>query len=351
MGQRANYVILERGSTLLYYSHWGGGTVPADAFWGPSSAESLIRTNSPADQWLPSPFAEGGIALDKDRRRAFFFGKAELLDSPEMWNLFLSLAGRVWAADGWSLEVGKNQEDMAEFCGKPRSSVRVEAPDVPPAAFPLTKFAGPSVRSHVCAFVAHKTAVGLEDRVVGLTLSGALLNGPAFLSLLAELPTLDEARADAVERRDPRSVFRSLRSFALLDETTMSLEVFDPFEARTLNWIAKAWPGWTVGPLAGGIEGYFRRTGRAVPQDIAPLPLAVEAAPRRSRAECLARIERYVFGQDRTKKQLLKGTHEFRASHDEPGMVFAAGFLKEVPESPLAERDRREIWTKLVESE
>src|SRR5579871_917775 len=104
MGHRANYAIVEAGSVALYYSHWGAKTVPADVFWGPSSTESFIRANSPSDEWMDSTWAEGGIALDKNRRRALFFGDGELLDSPEMWSLFLSLAGRVWQGEGWTLE-------------------------------------------------------------------------------------------------------------------------------------------------------------------------------------------------------------------------------------------------------
>lgn len=163
MGHRANYAIVEAGSLALFYSHWGAKTVPADVFWGPSSTESFIRANSLSDEWVDSTWAEGGIAVDKNRRRALFFGDGELLDSPERWSLFLSLAGRVWEREGWTLEAGRNQGDMAEFCGWLRSTV--EPPDPVPNAFPLAKLGENYARGFVCALIGHGT-FGLEDRVL-----------------------------------------------------------------------------------------------------------------------------------------------------------------------------------------
>ena len=193
MGHRANYAIVEAGSVALYHSHWGAKTVAADCFWGPSSTESFIRSNSPSDEWMDSTWAEGGIALDKDRRRALFFSEGELLDSPEMWSLFLSLAGRVWEGEGWTLEAGRNQGDMAEFCGRLRSTV--EPPDPVPSAFPLTKPGDNYARGFVCALIGHRTSIGFEDRVLDFDLSNTLLNGSALLPRLSELPTLEQVRA------------------------------------------------------------------------------------------------------------------------------------------------------------
>jgi hypothetical protein len=384
MGHRANYAIVEAGSVALYYSHWGAKTVPADVFWGPSSTESFIRANPLSDELMDSTWAEGGIALDKNRRRALFFGDGELLDSPEMWSLFLSLAGRVWEREGWTLEAGRNQGDMAEFCGRLRSTV--EPADPVPNAFPLDRLGENYARGFVCALIGHTTSIGLEDRVLDFDLSKTLLNGLALLPRLSDLPTLDQVRARSHEWRPrkktifqrlkarfidgappdlpsgaiwdkrakgytlpPSPYGQSISSFALQDETTMSLEVFDAYAMADMKWIREAWPGWAVGPLIGGIEGYFHRTGRTVPQDLTPAPLETEEAPVRSRAECLAKIERHVFSSDKQKEHLLKVAQDFKARSKEPGTVFAPGFFEEVPKLALMEEERRRIWNSVVE--
>jgi hypothetical protein len=302
-----------------------------------------------------------------------------------MWSLFLSLAGRVWARDGWNLDAGRSQGDMAEFCGVPRSTV--EPPEVAPEAFSLNKLGENYDRGFVCALLGHKTSIGFEDRVLDFNLSNTLLNGPALLPRLATLPRLDQLRARAMQRRPEKTTFQRLKerfldgaprnlppgavwdkhikgytlppppygqsivSFALLDETLSALEVFERHAITNLKWVREVWPGWTVGSLIGGIEEYFRKTGRAVPPDLIPTPLEAEEVPIRTRAECLAEIERHIFSGDKQKKHLLKVAEDVKARLNEPGTVFAPGFFEEVPKLPLAEQEHREIWTRLTELE
>jgi hypothetical protein len=384
MGHRANYVIIERGCAELYYSHWGAKTVPADIFWGPLATESFIRTNSRTEEWLDTTWAEGGIALDKDRRRALFFGDAELLDSPEMWGLFLSLASQVWAKYGWALEGGRDQADMAEFSGRPRSTV--EPVPVSPRALPLAKLGENHARGIVCALIGHTSSGGFDDRVLDFDLARVLLNGPAFLSCLADLPTLDQLRVQSKKGRAVRNIKatlmrwkarliggappklpagaiwdkktkgytfspepygRAITAFALLDEIIARLEIFDPYTATDLKWIRDAWPGWTVRPL-GGAESYFHQTGRGVPPDLTPQTIELEESPVRSREECLAAIESHLFGAEEQKEHLSKVSQDFGDRHTEPGTVFAPGFFDEVPRLPLGERERREVWLDLL---
>ena len=381
MGHRANYAIIQRGSLSLYYSHWGARTVPADVFWGPLNAEFFIRDNPLTEAWLDTIFAEGGIALDKDRRRALFFDDGELLDTPEMQALFLSLAGRVWERDGWTLERGKDIVDMAEFCGLPRASVEPWVP--PPAPVSLSELGTNYKEGLVCGLIGHTSSAGFEDRVCDFGLTAVLVNGPAFLAHIAGLPTLAQVRSgargsqplnallestkarfedvtptdlpeDAVWEKQIQAVtigprpYEQIDSFAWLNETAKTLEVVEPGDEPNLKLIAEAWPGWNVSLLSGGVREYFRRTGRPVPPELSPEAVEEELPPPpRSREECLAEIEHNVFRADETKKYLLKIARSFSQSA-EPGSVIAPSFLDEVPATALAEHDRREIWSHLL---
>jgi hypothetical protein len=404
VGHRANYAIKEHGVTNLYYSHWGAKTVPADVFWGPPACEAFIRRAKPEKQWMDEADAEGGIALDKDSRRGMFFGEGELLGAPGIGDVYLRLARKVWSEFGWELLQGDEQGDLAEFCGIPRADV--ELPDLRPTPFPLSKIGENYAKGFSGALIAHYTDEGLTDRVLDFTLSGILLNGPAFLPYLRRLLTLDDVRAKtargptpeeelartahlrklqamraialASRAAQPQSIWQKLkrgfgapdpatvllskayvpparpynetiRSFAILDETRHKLAVHEWPSGRNERWISSAWPGWQVKRLERGVAGYFEGTGRAVPSDFGVTSTEEElAAEPVSFDEAVTEIERYLFAAEQNKGKLQKMTREMKEIHNAPGAVFAPGFSDAVPPVALSAEERRSVWLRAL---
>lgn len=385
MGHRANHVIIENGRLSLFYSHWGAKTLPADVFWGPSPAEAFIRTNAPLDHWLDEADAEGGIAIDKDSRSARFFGMGDLGDEGPIEAEFLRLCRHVWQQSGWSIDHGRELGDLVEFTGLRRSDVIPERPS--PLPFPIESIGENYAKGIVAALIYHRTAQGATDRVLDFTLSGYLLNGPAVLSQLARLPFLDDLRArPAITPAPPvrRSMWEriasfwkrpssgdplidrlrtaglqpftpaplpyneALTSFAIVDEVSREVTYSESWETCAAEHVARAWPGWAVHKVEGGVAGYFARTGRPVPPDLIPPPAEASSMPDMSMAEIHEEIERYLFDASGAKDHLDRVAKTFRAAQEGPDTHFAPGFSDRVPELPLPLEVRRRIWAQAI---
>lgn len=392
MGHRANYAVKDAGSLRLFFSHWGAKTVPADVFWGPAAAEAFILRNSPCDEWLDESDAEGAIAMDRQSRRAMFFGDGDLLGHPEIDETYTKLARRVWSGHGWELIRATGLGDVVEFCGLPRPLV--EMPRTKLLPFPLAKIGENWAKGRVAALIAHITPAGLTDRVLDFILSGVLLNGPACLPYIAKLPTFEELRAlpppppappfpqpltfwGRVKKRlfpepfvssgdadvdrlraagmaawvpPPLPYSQALTSFAILDETRREMAIYEPWSTDYVAGVRAAWPEWRVTPLADGAAGYFRRTGRPMPLDIRAGPVESEEPPPAALGaeKCLEEIERYLFSADDQKKTLTRLAREMKKAHASPHTIFAPGLTDAVPEGVLSVAERRRIWREVA---
>ncbi|MBL8227852.1 MAG: hypothetical protein JNL98_05225 [Bryobacterales bacterium] len=385
MGHRANHVIKENGRISLFYSHWGAKTVPADVFWGPVPAEAFIRTNAPLDHWLDEADAEGGIALDKDSRSACFFGMDDMSDEGPIEAEFLRLCRYVWKQSGWSIDYRRELGDLVEFTGLRRGDVIPERPS--PLPFPIERIGENCAKGSVAALIYHRTAQGATDRVLDFTLTGFLLNGPIALSHLARLLSLEDLRARPAStpappvRRPmweriasfwkrpssgdplpdrlraaglqpftpaPLPYNQALTAFAIVDEVSREIIYSESWETCAVEHVARAWPGWTVRKVEGGVEGYFARTGRPVPPDLIPPPVEVSPMPEMTMAEIHEEIERYLFDASGAKDHLDRVAKTFRAAQDGPDTYFAPGFSDRVPELPLSLEERRRIWAQAL---
>ncbi len=73
MGSRASYVIVQDGRPEAYFARWGGQTVDQALVAGPQGAVEFIRLCEAADDIMDNIWAEGGIAIDLDRKVLRFF--------------------------------------------------------------------------------------------------------------------------------------------------------------------------------------------------------------------------------------------------------------------------------------
>jgi hypothetical protein len=145
MGDRANYVIRENGVNEMFYSHWGALTVAEDVFWGPDKVESFIRANKPCDHWLDSVWAEGGIALNKDSRRLFYYS-SEWPDEEDIRAVYEELLPKQW--HGWNVSRAYTWGDLAESVGVSRESVTAERD--PPTCIDMDRLGSTPVSMACC---------------------------------------------------------------------------------------------------------------------------------------------------------------------------------------------------------
>jgi hypothetical protein len=97
MSNRANFVIVKDQDWQLYYSHWGGCRVLDALIGGPELslryAASLRRCKK--TEWCDPSWADGGAAVDLDRRRVLFFGEPLMVTMNERRAL-MDVLGTVW---------------------------------------------------------------------------------------------------------------------------------------------------------------------------------------------------------------------------------------------------------------
>ncbi|HZF52794.1 MAG TPA: hypothetical protein VE093_29260 [Polyangiaceae bacterium] len=127
MGDRANYAILNKGKLSVFYAHWGGPTVPRELKEGPAACERFIRSQERvrSKAFLEFSFMEGGIALDKENRRALVFGGPGGVNyDPRVQARLLERLRPIWERDGWSLDWARRYAyDFVMFLGLDGSAV------------------------------------------------------------------------------------------------------------------------------------------------------------------------------------------------------------------------------------
>lgn len=99
MGSRINYVLVEPGGYLLFYSHWGGQSVDRDAFWGPAATLRFVAAQRPSEGWLDDIWAEGGLLVDPARRVLRLWGGEEIHRDIPLRRIYMDLLARTWI--GW----------------------------------------------------------------------------------------------------------------------------------------------------------------------------------------------------------------------------------------------------------
>jgi hypothetical protein len=97
MGNRANLVIVKDQDWQLYYSHWAGCRMLDALIGGPELALRYAQSlrQCAKDEWVDPAWADGGAAVDLDRRRLLFFGD-ELMVEMASRRALMSVLGAVW---------------------------------------------------------------------------------------------------------------------------------------------------------------------------------------------------------------------------------------------------------------
>lgn len=117
MGHRCNLVIIENGTTQIYYDHWAANRLDQELFWGPKLAYLFIKQLEPTQNfWSDDVYCEGGCVLDCDNKHLIWFGGDDIMyDASE--NLIHSELMKVqW--EGWNIEWATDGVyDIAEKAG------------------------------------------------------------------------------------------------------------------------------------------------------------------------------------------------------------------------------------------
>ena len=285
------YAIREGGEVELFDSHWGALSVPQDVFWGPARAEVFIRGHERREEWLDDVWGEGGVGLDKDRRRCVWYG-GEGLDGP-LLALFLRLMRALWGRDGWTVEHVAGMPEVAEAVGCDPEPLRAppSAPEVKTIAESAARYAE---SGYACALVRAAGEGGAPREFVASYSIGWILNAgsEAVVGGLEGLPTLARYRQ---ERAKGAPLF-DLWQGAWIDPGARALVVARGVGDEELGWIRAAWPGWDVRREA-SLDSLFEASGEAVPADLRRAPEEVPAPP--SEEEMLAEIAAILFDRER----------------------------------------------------
>ena len=336
MGHRASYAIRQNGRVEVFYSHWGALTVPQDIFWGPAHAEGFIRSLEPSEEWLDDVWGEGGVALDKDKKRLAFYGGELAADLEELW---LALMRQLWV--GWSLRMVSGMPEVAETVGVDPDLVR--APPLPVEAADLDQLGSWSHGSFV--YVCTRRGREFDDRAADVAnVSSLFAHGPGLVHQAPRMPTLEQARTVNLERElaswedeDDRRLGSACRGAILLEPAQRRVCVWmDPWRRRDAVTAAEAWRGWRVDLRDGGAAEMLEATGRTVtaewlapPEDDAPAP--------RSASEQLQAITDALLGTEARKAGVAdfarRALHEVSSDAEGTSLMVAPGFLDDIPTS------------------
>jgi hypothetical protein len=124
MGSRANYVLVERTGSSLFYSHTGAAHLARDLFGGPAEMARLIRAQqrcAPTD-WLGGRLCEGAALLDIERKYALFFCWSlccPALFTSETRRVYFEMLAERWP--GWQLGWAFGElYDLVDYVGQAR---------------------------------------------------------------------------------------------------------------------------------------------------------------------------------------------------------------------------------------
>ncbi|GAB3836980.1 hypothetical protein ACFPIJ_17355 [Dactylosporangium cerinum] len=159
MGNRANYAIIERGTTVLGWSRWGATSIVADLLPGPEAATAALRpqelpdavppNTSEALRWtgvtpvnglMTDGSCQGAALIDHDRRVLLAF------DEPDDYATFVDgFAGLVETWPGWHVRWAFDGVlDLAAYLGLDRAPLRdTQFPDQQRLADLPVPFDGP----------------------------------------------------------------------------------------------------------------------------------------------------------------------------------------------------------------
>jgi len=127
MSDRANYAIISRKKLTVYYASWGGPTIQRELKDGPAACENFIRKQERVrnKRFLEFAFMEGAIALDKDRKRALFFGgPGDINYNPDVQKRLVERLRPIWEREGWTIAwAPRYAYDFVNFLGFPGSDI------------------------------------------------------------------------------------------------------------------------------------------------------------------------------------------------------------------------------------
>ena len=232
MGQRANIVIVENGSSQLYYDHWCGNALDLELFWGPEDFAAFVRQRDPEDDeyWLDERWCDGAALLDLNRRSLLFFGGECARFNVRHRRVYFNLLRPRWP--GWRIEwAHEGIVSIARAIGLPLDDFLV---DSNPAE--LTYNAELSVHDIILSTVDRDGSS--ETRCVAGSWE-ALQLGPAELErAMEQAPPVTELVWDAEEY--PRGGIH-------VDYPARILGTWwsDP-TPRLESLVTRAWPGWNL---------------------------------------------------------------------------------------------------------
>lgn len=244
MGNRANFVVIDKTDWRLYYAHWAGCRMLDALIGGPDLALRYIDSlrACPKQEWVDPMLADGGALIDLVQRRLLFFGDELMIGMPER-RAMLAVLPVLWP--GYRIEWAYNGPiDLTDAVGaRPRFCDWEKDP--------TTKFA--RNRTKLCQVVSVRDeAGGLRLWPLHWTLSQAW-HGPALLDRLPG-PGVTGLKLGMIPEGGVHVDLREHRvgQWHTADAVGICRELPD------------RWPGWQTQSWGDGFEEQQRRCGPAL---------------------------------------------------------------------------------------
>jgi len=272
MGHRANYVLVEKGESTIFYTPWGATVVPEVLLAGFARTRRYAQQLTPHIELMSEVWAEGAALIDDDQHRLLFWGGENIQYEPYLRRALLPALRFLWP--GWTVEwAAHGIADLADYLHIDKSTVLTSEdfqegfrPDDVPSDDDLSSWE----RDGFATIITIKRSDGLVFDYAFSSIPGAILSvGPRLLDFLL-------AKGKPVVLPHERELLEAEEG-AYLDIPAHAMSVWNQstIDPRYIEALQALWTGWQVDGHVDGIVRQVALSGRDVTSLMIPLDEAV----------------------------------------------------------------------------
>ncbi|MFC3901426.1 hypothetical protein SAMN05421749_10178 [Acinetobacter marinus] len=106
MGQRANYIVLDKNKITIHYNHWRANCIAKDLYLGEKIFLDFVNNCTIVDEIMENNWIEGCVIIDKDNKELSFW-TLEYSREYSVIDYYLKQLVLKWK--GWNINILKNR--------------------------------------------------------------------------------------------------------------------------------------------------------------------------------------------------------------------------------------------------